>query len=216
MGQHHPIFGFKGIGTTQFLVAAPAMGYQNRCTGKVAKPTAPSGLPFPDSGAGEPPTVEFCKGAVSKSGATGAAAGPHPCPEKGLQHYPNCGWPGDNGPAAGQNGRTDQHTIGRRTDREYSRVYKQIDNKLNTMNTPETYTYTQAFEELQQIVREIERGEILIDELSERVKRAKDLIEICKTKLSGTEADVNRLLANLAGEKSEDSTDQGNEDGSSD
>jgi len=84
------------------------------------------------------------------------------------------------------------------------------------MNTPETYTYTQAFEELQQIVREIERGEILIDELSERVKRAKDLIEICKTKLSGTEADVNRLLANLAGEKSEDSTDQGNEDGSSD
>jgi len=84
------------------------------------------------------------------------------------------------------------------------------------MNTPETYTYTQAFEELQQIVREIERGEILIDELSERVKRAKDLIEICKTKLSGTEADVNRLLANLAGEKSEDSTDQGNGDGSLD
>lgn len=84
------------------------------------------------------------------------------------------------------------------------------------MNTPETYTYTQAFEELQQIVREIERGEILIDELSEKVKRAKALIEICKTKLSGTEADVNKLLANLAGEKSEDSTDQGNEDSSLD
>lgn len=68
------------------------------------------------------------------------------------------------------------------------------------MNTPETYTYTQAFEELQQIVREIERGEILIDELSEKVKRAKTLIEICKSKLSGTEADVGKLLANLYGE----------------
>lgn len=68
------------------------------------------------------------------------------------------------------------------------------------MNTPETYTYTQAFEELQQIVREIERGEILIDELSEKVRRAKILIEVCKSKLSGTEADVSRLLANLSGE----------------
>jgi len=79
------------------------------------------------------------------------------------------------------------------------------------MNTSETYTYTQAFEELQQIVREIERGEILIDELSEKVKRAKDLIEVCKSKLTETEADVSKLLANLAGEKTEDTTDQGME-----
>ena len=65
------------------------------------------------------------------------------------------------------------------------------------MNASATYTYTQAFEELQQIVQEIERGEILIDELSEKVKRAKLLIEVCKSKLTETEADVTKLLENL-------------------
>lgn len=42
-----------------------------------------------------------------------------------------------------------------------------------------TITYTQAFEELQQIVSEIEQGEISVDILSEKVKRAAELIKIC-------------------------------------
>lgn len=65
------------------------------------------------------------------------------------------------------------------------------------MEIKETYTYSEAFEELQTIVREIEQGEILIDELSEKVKRAKSLIAICKSKLTETEKDVSKLLANL-------------------
>jgi len=59
------------------------------------------------------------------------------------------------------------------------------------------YTYTDAFEELQTIVSEIEHGEISIDELSEKVKRATLLIGICKAKLSATEGEVNNILANL-------------------
>lgn len=59
------------------------------------------------------------------------------------------------------------------------------------------YTYTDAFEELQIIVSEIERGEISIDELSEKVKRATLLIGVCKAKLTATEEEVNSLLANL-------------------
>jgi len=59
------------------------------------------------------------------------------------------------------------------------------------------YTYTEAFEELQRIVSEIEHAEISIDELSAKVKRATALIEICKAKLTSTEAEVNALLANL-------------------
>lgn len=70
------------------------------------------------------------------------------------------------------------------------------------MDYQEKYTYTAAFEELQQIVSEIERGDILIDELSEKVKRAKMLIGVCRSKLTDTEADVAKLLANL----SEDTT----------
>ena len=57
--------------------------------------------------------------------------------------------------------------------------------------------YTAAFEELQEIVAEIERGEISVDELSQKVKRATELIRICNTKLKTTEEDVSRLLKDL-------------------
>ena len=57
--------------------------------------------------------------------------------------------------------------------------------------------YAEAFEELQQIVSEIEEGQISVDELSEKVKRAAHLINICKAKLSSTEEDVNKILKDL-------------------
>ena len=57
--------------------------------------------------------------------------------------------------------------------------------------------YKEAFEELQQIVSEIEEGEIQVDELSEKVKRAAVLIKICKLKLTTTEEDVNKILKEL-------------------
>ena len=47
--------------------------------------------------------------------------------------------------------------------------------------------YARAFEELQAIVTEIELGQISVDILSEKVKRASELIAICKSKLSSTE-----------------------------
>jgi exodeoxyribonuclease VII small subunit len=57
--------------------------------------------------------------------------------------------------------------------------------------------YTEAFEELQEIVLEIEQGEISVDRLSEKVKRAAVLIKICKTKLTSTEEDVAKILKEL-------------------
>jgi exodeoxyribonuclease VII small subunit len=57
--------------------------------------------------------------------------------------------------------------------------------------------YTAAFDELRDIVSEIERGDISIDELSEKVKRAALLIRICREKLSATEGDVNAILKEL-------------------
>jgi exodeoxyribonuclease VII small subunit len=57
--------------------------------------------------------------------------------------------------------------------------------------------YTEAFGELQEIVSEIEQGEISVDELSAKVKRAAELIKICKTKLTNTEEDVNKILKEL-------------------
>jgi exodeoxyribonuclease VII small subunit len=58
-------------------------------------------------------------------------------------------------------------------------------------------TYKEAFEELQQIVSEIEGGEISVDELSEKVKRAAELIRICKTRLTTTEENVSAILKEL-------------------
>lgn len=70
-----------------------------------------------------------------------------------------------------------------------------ISQKNKTMKTE--INYTEAFEELQQIVSEIEEGEISVDELSIKVKRASELIKICKNKLTSTEEDVNQILKEL-------------------
>jgi exodeoxyribonuclease VII small subunit len=61
----------------------------------------------------------------------------------------------------------------------------------------EKFNYTKAFEELKGIVTEIEQGEISVDELSEKVKRATELIQKCKLKLTTTEEDVNNILKEL-------------------
>lgn len=57
--------------------------------------------------------------------------------------------------------------------------------------------YTEAYAELQKIVSEIEQGNITVDQLTEKVKRATELIKICKSKLSTTEEDVKKILAEL-------------------
>jgi len=58
-------------------------------------------------------------------------------------------------------------------------------------------TYQDAYNELQEIVSEIEAGEIGIDEISQKVKRASELIEVCKAKLFQTEQDVDQILKSL-------------------
>jgi exodeoxyribonuclease VII small subunit len=61
----------------------------------------------------------------------------------------------------------------------------------------EQSNYKAAFEELQLIVSEIENGEISVDELSEKVKRASQLIRLCKAKLTSTEEDIEKILKDL-------------------
>lgn len=59
-------------------------------------------------------------------------------------------------------------------------------------------TYEKAFEELQVIVQQMESGDIGVDELSTHVKRAAELMRICKAKLRETEVDVQQILDELA------------------
>ena len=76
----------------------------------------------------------------------------------------------------------------------------------------EEYTYVDAFEELQTIVSDIERGEISIDELSQKVKRAALLIDVCKAKLTSTEKEVNNILADLAADSSSEQPSPGDKE----
>lgn len=58
-------------------------------------------------------------------------------------------------------------------------------------------TYSQAIEELEAIVKEIEGAEISIDGLSDKVKRASELIQFCRSTLYATEAEVENILKDL-------------------
>jgi exodeoxyribonuclease VII small subunit len=60
-------------------------------------------------------------------------------------------------------------------------------------------TYTEAIVELETIVEEIENEDISVDDLSEKVKRASELIRLCKTKLTKTEQEVNEVLKEIEG-----------------
>ncbi len=57
--------------------------------------------------------------------------------------------------------------------------------------------YTQAIEELEEIVSSIENEDVNVDELSIKVKRAAELIKICNDKLHNTEEEVNSILKEI-------------------
>jgi len=60
--------------------------------------------------------------------------------------------------------------------------------------TKSTLTYTEAYKELQEIVKQMENATISVDELSDKIKRASMLIKICKDKLSLTEEEINKII----------------------
>lgn len=55
-------------------------------------------------------------------------------------------------------------------------------------------TYTEAFEELERIIKGMEQDEINIDQLDQRLKRAAYLVKICRRKLFQTEKNVQEIL----------------------
>ncbi len=58
-------------------------------------------------------------------------------------------------------------------------------------------SYEAAYEELQEIVTRIEEGDIGVDELAAKVKRAAELIKFCKEKLKSVEEDVNQVVKGM-------------------
>jgi len=71
------------------------------------------------------------------------------------------------------------------------------------MNHKKKLTYSQAIEELEQIINDIDTENINVDVLTEKVKRATALIKFCKGNLRTTEKEVKKALSEIE-EKSEE------------
>ena len=54
--------------------------------------------------------------------------------------------------------------------------------------------YEDAVKQLEQIVQQMETGELDIDQLSEQRKKAQQLIKLCREKLSKTEKEIEEIL----------------------
>ncbi len=61
----------------------------------------------------------------------------------------------------------------------------------------EKLTYSEAKKELETIVAAIESGEPDVDALTEKVKRASELIAFCKEKLTKTDEELQKLLDDI-------------------
>lgn len=54
-------------------------------------------------------------------------------------------------------------------------------------------SYDKAFEELQQLVEELNSENVSIDKLSAKIKKANELIQFCKGKLRSVEDELNAM-----------------------
>lgn len=57
-------------------------------------------------------------------------------------------------------------------------------------NSPESYQ--KAYNELQELTQKLENNEVDIDQLSEVVSRAKELVKFCQNRLRTIEEDLNQ------------------------
>ena len=56
--------------------------------------------------------------------------------------------------------------------------------------------YEEAMRQLQEIVRKMENDELDIDQMNEQLKRAQELIKLCRDKLMKTDEEIRNLLKN--------------------
>jgi exodeoxyribonuclease VII small subunit len=65
------------------------------------------------------------------------------------------------------------------------------------MADEEPLAYADAMDELETILAELDRDDVDIDRLAERVARAAALIEFCRSRIESARLDVTRLIENL-------------------
>lgn len=58
----------------------------------------------------------------------------------------------------------------------------------------EEIKYEEAVREIERIVRQMENDELDLDSLAGQLKRAQELLKLCRDKLTKTESDINAVL----------------------
>ncbi len=66
-----------------------------------------------------------------------------------------------------------------------------------------TLRYSDAVKELNSILADLESEAVDVDELSQKVKRAIELIKLCKEKIHKTEMEVTKIVKEFEGEAEE-------------
>jgi len=68
----------------------------------------------------------------------------------------------------------------------------------------EEIKYGEAIKEVDKILQRIQGGEVDIDDLAKEVKRAVELIKICKNKIEKTEMEIKEVVKTFEEPKSEE------------
>jgi len=63
--------------------------------------------------------------------------------------------------------------------------------------TNKNLTYSEAIAHIEDILHQIETGEMDVDEMAEKVKQASELLKLCKGKLFNTEKEVEKILKGM-------------------
>lgn len=65
----------------------------------------------------------------------------------------------------------------------------------------EKLTYTQAVNELEEIVKKMQSQECSIDNLSQYTARSLQLLKVCKAKLTATDEELKKVLDEMSDDK---------------
>jgi exodeoxyribonuclease VII small subunit len=61
----------------------------------------------------------------------------------------------------------------------------------------ENVDYAAALDELEKILKELESDKVNVDRLAEQVKRASELIAVCREKINTAKLEVEKVVADL-------------------
>jgi len=70
--------------------------------------------------------------------------------------------------------------------------------------TQKSQRYGEAVEELETILEELENDAIDVDELATKLKRAKELLEFCRERLTRTQTEIEQVMADVDARDAED------------